>query len=139
MRSRDDVEGGYWIDTKRTYCRQIIPKREAVCIRWVPLTSLDLTVVPWKMTSVLPQKRFYGPKSLCTLSASRRVTEHIKSSDKSYCKRNTIQFVEPSRCQVHFYSSSYFTSHHPWEAELTLDKDKGLACDHTAQEVAEQT
>ena len=33
----------------------------------------------------------------------------------------------------------HFLLHHPWEAELRLGKDKGLACGHTAQEAAEPT
>lgn len=54
-----------------------------------------------------PIKVLWPEKSV--YSSSRRVTEHINSSNKPYSKRNRIHFVEPSGLQVYFYLF-YFTS-----------------------------
>lgn len=43
-----------------------------------------------------PKKRFYGPKHLCTLSASRRVIEHIKISRSPTAKEIGFTLLSPA-------------------------------------------
>lgn len=75
---------------------------------------------------------------VCLIGDSQSALAH-KGSDKSCSQRDWIPFVKLSRCQVCFWASSDFFLASSLEAGSSLSKDKRLACDHTAQEIAEQT
>lgn len=70
--------------------------------------------------------------------ASANVTEYIsalKALTSPAVKE--IGFTSLSPAGALFTSSHYLSSsHHPWEAELRLDNDKGLASSHTIEEIA---
>lgn len=76
-------------------------------------------------------------KNSCA-SASWKVTEYIstlKALTSPAVKE--IEFTLLSPVGAMFTSSHHLSSsHHPWEAELRLDRDKGLASSHTVEEVA---